>query len=322
MYIFASLNHEVKMTHKKGLHHISVLAGDPKANADFYVNKLGMRMVKRSVNQDDPTTYHLFYGNEAAQPGSSLTFFPWPRAHKGSTGSGEAVNVAFQVPLKSAEYWEKYLPTIGVDDFKEVTIFGKDGIRFEDPDGLELDLIFDGDAKAKESTYESSVPHEHAIQGFYSTRLNYTNPDETVGIIRDVLGFKEVQSHNDLTLFETDANIGSQLIIEQSDEAPGRGGRGIVHHVAFRAKDEEELAKMREQVLTAGLQPTEVIDRHWFKSVYFREPNGSLFELATDGPGYAVDEDPEHLGEHLILPPWLEPRRALIENTLPKLDID
>lgn len=309
------------MTHQKGLHHISILAGDPKTNANFYVNKLGMRMVKKSVNQDDPGTYHLFYGNEAATPGSSITFFPWPRAHKGTNGSGEAVNVAFKVPKGSEDYWIERLAEqdISFSDFFET--FGKKGIRFEDPDGLELDLIFDGTAKEKVSAYESPVPHEYSIQGFNSTRLNLSEGiDETVDILENVLGFGEASSNGNKTLYSTDANIGEELIIETTYEGHGRGGRGIVHHVAFRAANIDELATMRDQVLSKGHQATDIIDRHWFKSVYFRTPGGVLFEMASDDPGYAVDEDFEHLGETLILPPWLEPRRQMIENVLPSID--
>ncbi|MBO6522746.1 MAG: ring-cleaving dioxygenase [Balneolaceae bacterium] len=309
------------MNHNKGLHHITVLAGDPKENADFYINTLGMRMVKKSVNQDDPGTYHLFYGNEAATPGSSLTFFPWPRAHKGIAGSGEAVNVAFKVPEGSKDFWISRLKEQGISTSEWFEVFGKQAIRFEDPDGLELDLVFDGSAKEKVSNYESPVPNVYVIQGFESTRLKVRRPDSTSSILEDIFEFSEQDSNASQTLYQTDARIGSSVIIESTDEDPGRGGRGIVHHVAFRAKDLNELKELREKVISKGLQPSEVIDRHWFKSVYFREPSGVLFEIATDGPGYAVDEDFEHLGEKLILTPWLEPRRKYIESILPKIEV-
>lgn len=308
------------LTHNKGLHHITALAGDPKLNADFYIKKLGMRMVKKSVNQDDPGTYHLFYGNEAAEPGSSLTFFPWPRAHKGRQGIGEAVNVAFRVPSGSQDFWIMHLNNIGIKHSDYFEIFGKEGIRFNDTDGIELDLIFHGTAKDKVSLYKGVVPTEFSIQGFDSTRLKLKDVKDTVDILTRHLGFKESTSKGDLMLLETDANIGSSVIIEQSDEEHGRGGRGIIHHVAFRSEHLDELMTIRENLLLAGLQPTGIIDRHWFKSIYFKEPGGVLFEVATDDPGYTVDEDFEHLGEKLILTPWLEPRRELIERMLPSLD--
>lgn len=307
------------MKHSKGLHHITVLAGDPKTNSEFYTDTLGMRMVKKSVNQDDPGTYHLFYGNEAATPGSSLTFFPWPRAHKGTKGSGEAVNVAFKVPEGSQNFWLMRLKEQGLRFSDSFEVFGKQSIRFQDPDGLELDLVFDSTAKDKVSSYEGPVPNEYAIQGFESTRLKVQNPEGTVRILEDVFGFNEKESNSNHTLYQTDVNIGSSVIIEASDEGPGRGGRGIVHHVAFRAKDFEDLKNLREKVLEKGLQATPVIDRHWFKSVYFREPSGVLFEIASDDPGYIVDEDFERLGEKLILTPSLEPRREYIESLLPKI---
>ena len=311
------------MKHHKGLHHITVLAGDPIKNAQFYIKKLGMRMVKKSVNQDDPGTYHLFYGNEAATPGSSLTFFPWPRAHKGQTGTGESVNVAFQVPEGSENYWVQRLEREGINHSDFFETFGKPVIRFHDPDGLELDLIFDGKAKEKVSQYKSTVPYEYAIKGFWSTRLKLSKADGTADILTNILGFNEKTSNGDLTLFQTDADIGSRLIIEETgSEEYGKGGTGIVHHVAFRAADRANLEEMREQVAIKGLNPTHIIDRHWFKSVYYHEPGGVLFEMASDDPGYAVDEDFEKLGEKLILTPWLEPRRELIERTLPKIDLD
>lgn len=309
------------MEHNKGLHHITVLAGDPQINSSFYTNTLGMRMVKKSVNQDDPGTYHLFYGNEAATPGSSLTFFPWPRAHKGTTGSGEAVNVAFRVPNGSQDFWLTRLKEQGMKVSDSFDVFGKQTIRFQDPDGLELDLVFDGNPKEKISEYQSPVPNQYAIQGFESTRLKVQKADGTARILEDIFGFSEQNSDLNHTLYQTDANIGSSVIIESSDEDPGRGGRGIVHHVAFRAKDLEDLNNLREQVAGRGLNPTGVIDRHWFKSVYFREPSGVLFEIATDDPGYDVDEDFEHLGEKLILTPWLEQRREYIESILPKIEV-
>lgn len=230
------------------------------------------------------------------------------------------MNVALKVPDGTQDFWLERLNYLDIQHSDFFEIFGKQAIRFNDPDGLELDLVFDGGAKEQESTYESTVPIESAIQGFESTRLKLSEADGTVDILTDVLGFRESSSNGNLTLFETDAKIGSSLIIETGDKEPGKGGRGIVHHVAFRAKNEDELNELREKVMSKGLRPTGIIDRHWFKSVYYHEPGGVLFEMATDDPGYTVDEDFEKLGEKLILTPWLEPRRELIERTLPSLD--
>ncbi len=308
-------------THHKGIHHITALAGDPQQNADFYTKTLGLRLVKKSVNQDDPGTYHLFYGNRSASPGSSITFFPWPRAVKGKPGTGETINVSFAVPEGSEEFWSDRLKEEEVEILDTFEQFGRHAIRFEDPDGLELDLIFDGEAETGEEDPEHPVPAVHAIRGFWGSRLWLPEKDETVSLLKELFGFNETASEENLTLYQTNALIGRSIIIETTKPERGQNGRGIIHHIAFRTENEQELDKLRKKVQEKGLQPSQIIDRHWFKSVYFREPGGVLFEMATDGPGYDVDEDPEHLGEKLILPPWLESRRDKIEQTLPELEI-
>jgi len=307
--------------HHSGIHHISVLAGDPQRNAEFYVHKLGLRMVKKSVNQDDPGTYHLFYGNQEASPGASLTFFPWPRATKGEAGTGEAVTVSFTVPQNSLSYWQDHLNDEGIETGVIFERFGREVLPFEDPDGLNLELVFEDIPDESPSKREGTVPAKHAIRGFWGTKLRLTEAEATAEILQDILGFKKSAEENNLKLYSTDAPIGSAVIIETAKPQSGKSGRGTVHHVAFRAADEEKLAAMREKVQDQGLRPTPIIDRHWFKSVYYRTPGGVLFEMASDGPGYAVDEEPEHLGEQLILPPWLEEKREQIEKHLPKIEI-
>lgn len=309
------------MEHYNGIHHITVLAGDPQRNAEFYVNTLGMRMVKKSVNQDDPGTYHLFYGNQAATPGSSLTFFPWPRAVKGEPGTGEAITVSFSVPENSLEYWQQRLQEKNVQPSDPFTRFGLTVLPFQDPDGLNLELVFEDIADAPDTDREGAVPSEHAIRGFWGTTLRLTEKESTASVLQDILGFEETDQENNITRYMTDAPIGGTVLIEITDQQSGKNGRGIVHHVAFRAADEEQLSEMRWEVSSQGLMPTEIIDRHWFKSVYYRVPAGVLFEMASDGPGYAVDEDPDHLGEKLILPPWLESKREQIENHLPEITV-
>lgn len=309
------------MEHHNGIHHITVLAGDPQRNAEFYVNTLGMRMVKKSVNQDDPGTYHLFYGNQAATPGSSLTFFPWPRAVKGEPGTGEAVTVAFSVPENSLEYWQQRFEKENIESSNPFTRFGLTVLSFQDPDGLNLELVFEDITDAPDTDREGTVPSQHAIRGFWGTTLRLTEKESTGSVLHDILGFKETDQEDNITRYTTDAPIGGTVLIEITDQQSGKNGRGIVHHVAFRAADEEQLSEMRWEVSSQGLMPTEIIDRHWFKSVYYRVPAGVLFEMASDGPGYAVDEDPDHLGEKLILPPWLESKREQIENHLPEITV-
>ncbi|MDZ7658913.1 ring-cleaving dioxygenase [Fodinibius sp.] len=309
------------MSNHRGLHHISVIASDPQDNYDFYVKKLGMRMVKKTVNQDDPTKYHLFYANAEGGPGSSLTFFPWPRARQGTPGSGEATEVSLVVPKSSQDYWQERLEEQNIPHSKPFDRFGKTHISFKDPDGLQLHLVFDNIEVSLKSWDKSSVPNEHQIQGFWSTTLKLDCVEQTEEIVTSVLGFKKVDTENNLTLYNTDSKLGHSLIIEKVESQSGQNGAGIVHHVAFQSKDEEDLTEMRFEVIRKGLQPTEIIDRHFFKSVYFRTPGGVLFEMATHGPGYFVNSDPhEDQTEKLELTPWHEPKREQIEAALPSIN--
>jgi glyoxalase family protein len=309
------------MKHYKGIHHITVLAGDAQRNAEFYTEKLGMRLVKKSVNQDDPGTYHLFYGNQAAEPGSSLTFFPWPNAQKGEAGVGEVVNVSLQVPKGSEDYWETRLSENDIS-YEVVDVFGRKALRFEDPDGLELDIVFEGKAKPKVDNVNYIVPAEHTIQGFWGARMLLNEKEYTEMLLGELFGFEEAESNSNQTLYQTDAPIGRYVIIEKAETSEyGKNGRGIVHHIAYRAENKEELDQLRQKVGKKGLGPTQIIDRHWFNSVYYRIPAGVLFEMASDDPGYTVDEEFEHLGEKLILPPWLESKRDRIEQMLPEISV-
>jgi len=309
------------MKHHKGIHHITVLAGDAQQNAAFYTEKLGMRLVKKSVNQDDPGTYHLFYGNQAAEPGSSLTFFPWPNAQKGEAGVGEVVNVGLQVPKGSEDYWEIRLSENDIS-YEVVKVFGRKALRFEDPDGLELDIVFEGEAKPEVENVNYVVPAEHTIQGFWGARMLLTEKEHTEMLLGELFGFEKADSNNNQTLYQTDAPIGRYVIIEKAEKTEyGKNGRGIVHHIAYRAENKEELDQLRQEVNKKGLNPTQIIDRHWFNSVYYRIPAGVLFEMASDDPGYTVDEEFEHLGEKLILPPWLESKRDRIEKILPEIKV-
>jgi len=308
-------------THQKGIHHITALAGDAQRNADFYVNKLGMRLVKKSVNQDDPGTYHLFYGNAHATPGSGMTFFPWPMARQGKPGLGEAVKVALAVPSGSMEYWAERFGEEGIDFDGPYDRFGKQAIGFNDPDRMALELVFDDEAGDLPGYENSTVPTEHTIRGFYGTTLLLNQHKPTADVLKTLFGFTEAENDGNKWHYTTNADIGSSVIIEEGEPKPSANGTGIIHHVAFRAEDDDELESLREKVLEMGLSPSQVIDRHWFHSVYFRSPGGVLFEIATDGPGYDVDEDPDKLGQKLILPPWLESRRDMIEKRLPEITV-
>lgn len=304
---------------KNGVHHISVIAGDPQRNANFYTKVLGMRLVKKSVNQDDPGTYHLFYGNKEGSPGSGLTFFPWPNARQGKAGVGEAVKVALAVPENSIMFWAGYLAEQGIDFKGPYDRFGQQAISFLDPDLLELELVFDKVSIAFPAWDKGPVASEYGIRGFRGTTLRLQEASSTASILENIFSFNETTREGKQIHYTTDAAIGGSVIIEEYESIPSANGRGIVHHVAFRAKDMDDLAGKREKVLSMGLRPTDFIDRHWFHSVYFRTPGGVLFEIATDGPGYAIDEDADKLGQKLILPPWLESQRNDIEKNLPPI---
>lgn len=307
---------------EKGIHHISIIAGDPQANANFYVQTLGLRMVMKTVNQDDPGRYHLFYTNGQGGPGSSITFFPWQRAHRGEAGTGEAVAVGFTVPDHSRDYWNDRFEELRVTTGDSFDRFGKTVLPFLDPDGLQLELVFDEDANDLPAWENSEVPAEHGIRGFWQSTLRLTEVGPTEQLITDVFGFEKKDAAGNQTLYQTGSEIGHSLIIEKSDQpVRGQNGRSIIHHVAVRAKDEEEQRKMRRQVIDMGMRPTQVIDRHFFKSVYFHSPGGVLFEIATDGPGYDATMDQEDLGKKLFLPPWLEDRRETIEQNLPEVSV-
>lgn len=308
------------MSEHRGLHHISVIASDPQDNYDFYAKKLGMRMVKKTVNQDDPTKYHLFYANSEGSPGSSLTFFPWPRARQGTPGSGEATAVSLAVPEDSLDYWKNRLDEQNISFSGPNKRFGKQYLAFKDPDGLQLYLVFDNRKDDLMEWEKSPVPAEHQIQGFWSTTLKLDRIEKTEELLTTILGFEKVATENNATLYQTGSELGHSLIIEEVPAKAGQNGAGIVHHVAFQAEDEEDLKEMRHEVLRFGLQPTEIIDRHFFKSVYYRTPSGVLFEMATHGPGYFVNSDiNQDQAEKLELTPWDEPKRASIEAALPTL---
>ncbi|HEV2855767.1 MAG TPA: ring-cleaving dioxygenase [Thermoanaerobaculia bacterium] len=299
-----------------GIHHITAISGDAQENFDFYTEVLGLRLVKRSVNQDVPDTYHLFYADAEGNPGTDLTFFPWPQMPPGRKGAGLAVEVGFAVPAGSLAFWAERLKT-----GEPETRFGEPVLRLRDPHGLDLTLTETSDPLEAVPWPESPVPELHQIRGFHTVRLWERDLAKTARFLRDAMGYKPTSEENGWHRFGVGGGgSGKWLEIrELPEERLGSWGTGAVHHVAFRVADDEEQAAIWRQVRAAGSSPTSVIDRFWFHSVYFKEPGGVLFEVATDGPGFTVDEDPAHLGEQLILPPWLERHRQEIEAALPPL---
>ncbi len=296
----------------EGIHHITAITGDAVGNVEFYAGVLGLRMVKKTVNQDDPTVYHLFYGDEEGSPGADLTFFEYPGAARGRVGAGMVHRIVWRVSsLEALGFWEERLAGVGVE-----ARMTADSLLFADPEGLEHELQCTDTEEEPLFALSPEIPTEHALQGFDGVRAYSLDPVASEGLLRDGLGFTkdavgrwEARGEKRSSFYAYDAAL--------ADVSPVQGA-GTVHHVAFASQPEDQQA-WRERVAGAGAHPTPVIDRFYFRSVYFREPSGVLFEIATIGPGFAVDEDEEHLGERLSLPPRFEPLRAQLEERLTPL---
>lgn len=307
----------------QGIHHVTALASDPQANVDFYTATLGLRLVKRTVNFDDPGTYHLYYGDETGHPGTIITFFPWPMARRGIQGAGQATVTAFSVPQGSLGWWTERLNSLGAVFEDPHPRLDEEVLTLLDPDGLRLELVARAEADTRPPWLGGPVPAEHAIRGFEGVTLTEWNPEVTAGVLVDTLGFRKTAEEKGRIRFETGAGgHGARVDVLASPTAPrGHISAGTVHHVAWRAADEQDQLAWREAVEGAGLYVTPVLDRQYFRSIYFREPGGVLFEIATDPPGFTRDEPVESLGSALKLPPWLEPERQRIEAVLPPLEV-
>ena len=303
------------------LHHVTCIAGDPQENFDFYSGVLGMRMVKRSVNQDVPGTYHLFYADADGHAGTDLTFFPWPEMAPVTPGVGLASEVGLAVPPGSLAYWRDRLGGAGVAVDEPVTRFGENVLTFADPHGLRVALVETSDAREFAPWGDSPVPADRQVIGLHSMRLVERDVETTARFLTSILGFSEAGVEDGWHRFLLPGARSGRILDIRAEPSMARGkwGTGSVHHLAWRVPDDATELAVRERVEAAHRRPTPVIDRFWFKSVYFLEPGGVLFELATDGPGFGIDEPMATLGEQLVLPPWLEPRRREIEAALPPL---
>lgn len=308
----------------RGLHHVTAIAGPAQENLDFYAGVLGMRLVKKSVNQDDPGTYHLFYADAAGHPGSDLTFFPWSRIAPSREGHGLSTEVSLAIPPGTLDHWERRLTRYGARTGAREQRFGERALPVTDPHGLRLALVesTSGLAREFEAWGDSPVSPDQQIRGLEGARLVERDETLTASFLTTVLGFRHLRTEGGWHRYAVEGG-GSGTYVDLRAAAPdarrGSWGVGSIHHLAWRVDDEAHQLEVRQQVDDAGSRPTPVIDRFWFQSVYFLEPGGVLFELATDGPGFGVDEDPSHLGEALVLPPWLEPQRPAIAASLPAL---
>lgn len=304
-----------------GLHHITAIASDPRQNLDFYTRTLGLRFVKKSVNQDDPGTYHLYYGDYAASPGTILTFFPWAGLRRGRPGTGQAYATAFSVPAGSLPFWQERFKKLGVSHQPVEQRFNDEVLPFADPDGLRLELVATSESDSRPAAPSKDVRAEFAIRGFHSSTLALTDATATAAVLTESMDYRLAAQSGHRARYTAAAGGPGTYVDLLTDPAIPRGlnGAGTIHHVAFRVADDAAETSARDILLKNGLPVSPVIDRAYFKSIYYREPAGVLFEIATDGPGFAIDEPLDQLGTILGLPPHLEPHRAAIEAALPKL---
>jgi len=303
-----------------GLHHITAIAGDAKRNLDFYTKVLGLRLVKKTVNFDDPGTYHFYFGNESGTPGTILTFFPWEGIGAGRNGTGMATHISYSVPKGALAFWKQRLTAFKVP-FEQAEAFGEPVISFKDPDGLQLQFIEPVDGDDRKAWTTADINADAALKGFYGVTLTLDKAEPTAKVLTDILGYKAYQNEGGTLRFKTD-NIDTANtldIVERPGGQRGHNAAGTNHHIAFRVKNDDILMEYREKVLSAGLQITPKIDRDYFFSLYFREPGGVLFELATDNPGFTRDEPLSTLGTALKLPKQYEALRSKIEKVLPQL---
>jgi glyoxalase family protein len=306
-----------------GIHHITAIAGDPQGNVDFYVGALGLRMVKRTVNFDDPGTYHLYYGDESGRPGSLLTFFPWPGAPRGRLGTGQAAATSYSIPPESVGFWLERLKQHGTAASGPESRFGDKVISFSDPDGLPLELAASQENDPRAPWRDGPVPAEHAIRGFHGVTLIEAKLEGTERLLTESLGFRPLGEAEGRRRFVTGHGGPGSIVDLVAGPGLPRGivAVGTVHHVAWRTLGDPEQEEWRLKLAGLGYNVTPIVDRKYFRSIYFREPGGVLFEIATDAPGFAIDESLERLGTSLVLPPWLGPKRAELEAALPPIKL-
>lgn len=306
-----------------GLHHITAIAGDAQRNYDFYTKTLGFRLVKKTVNFDDPQTYHFYFGNETGTPGTILTFFPWTNVRQGKNGAGMATEIGYSVPRGSLEFWKARFEKLNIRHDNLSERFGEKHLAFQDPDGLWLTLIEATKKDERKGWETTEIKADVAIKGFHTVTLTLNNIKATAAILTEVFGYKQVEQDNNLYRYQTDA-VENAAIVDLLEEPRAQGGinaRGTNHHIAFRVKDEDTLMAFRKEIAARGLHITGKINRDYFFSLYFQEPGGVLFEIATDNPGFATDETVETLGSSLQLPDQYKAMRYKIEKGLPELQM-
>ncbi|MFC5449215.1 ring-cleaving dioxygenase [Paenibacillus aestuarii] len=303
----------------EGIHHITAFVKDAQKNVDFYAGVLGLRLVKKTINFDAPEVYHLYFGNEAGSPGTIITFFPYEYGRKGQIGGGQVGIITYIVPLGALDFWKLRLESFGVP-YSLKTRFDENYLTFSDQDGIQLEIVERKDGELSQWSF-GGVSIEKAIKGFGGAVLYSTAPEKTMDVLEQVLGLQKVEQDEDFVRFKTKGNIGNMIDVNIAPMEWGISGAGTVHHIAWRAEDNEDHASWRAHVEQHGFHPTPIIDRQYFHAIYFREAGGILFEIATDPPGFAVDEQPDVLGEKLMLPEWFEANRTDIEKGLKPIQV-
>jgi len=314
-----SLQGHYMTTKLLGIHHVTAITSDSQKNVDFYVGVLGLRLVKKTVNFDEPESYHLYYGDLSGTPGTILTFFPWASiAPQGFRGTGQVATVAFSLPRQSLRFWVTRLKTHGISFTGPIVRFEEDVISFEDPDGMRLELVFH-QQEQRQAWKSPSVLPAHAIRGIFGVRMMIEGYEESAQLLTKTLGFQLCGEQDGLFRFNLgEEKPGMVLDVECKPDAPkGRMGIGTVHHVAWRIGSEEQLQIRKNELSKLHINATPIVDRKYYRSLYFREPGNVLFEMATDAPGFLVDEPLESLGSNLCLPKWLEGQRGYLERSLP-----
>ena len=304
-----------------GIHHLTAIAGDPQQNVDFYMGVLGLRLVKQTVNFDDPQSYHLYYGDDAGRPGTILTFYSWPGAPRGRGGAGQIGVTAFSVPAGALSFWRERLAAHGIQPTMPEARFDDQVLAFVDPDGLPLEIIATEMPDTRPGWSDGPVPPAYAIRGFHAPTLHVSRLEPSMQLLSTVMGCRVVAKEGARVRFAMGAGSPGSLVdlVERSGIPYGRIGVGTAHHIAWRTPDDVQQLAWHDDLAAHGLGVTEVRDRQYFRSIYYREPGGILYEIATDQPGFAIDETPEALGTALQLPPWLETHRAQIDRALPPL---
>jgi glyoxalase family protein len=305
-----------------GIHHITAIAGDPQQNIDFYAGLIGLRLVKRTVNFDDPASYHLYYGDELGQPGTIMTFFAWPGAPRGRVGAGQVGVTSFSIPASALDYWRDRLAVHGVAVEEEPERFGERVLAFADPDGMPLELIASA-TDARPGWTNGAIPSASAIRGFHAPTLYLREIAPSERLLVEVMGFRRLGAEGGRDRYAAADGAPGELVdlLARPDGPHAWQAAGTVHHIAWRTPDDAQELAWQAELARRGLGVTEVRDRQYFHSIYYREPGGILYEIATDQPGFAVDEEPAELGTHLKLPPWLESRRPQIAGALPPIHL-